>query len=600
MPTYDVICTNCQRAFRASRSSARYCSSTCRGQARKARIANEPDAPALRAPRAPDVPITNIRPDPPATDRRDHSWENEFFEVLSNTGNVRAACRAVQVQPSTVYRRRDADPDFAQEWRIADELATQLLEAAAWQRAVHGVEKPVFQGGRQVGSIQVYSDTDLIFLLKARAPEKYRDNHKVEHEIRQVQQQDFRIDFSGQPLRKEAGLMQVNPLYRNLWDVPEWKFCYLRGPRNAGRSHVIAQYAVTLMREEPGNYLFLREFKESVGNSTFNLVKRIIYWCQLQDEFTFNRTVITHKQSGAEATFRSMRNNVESIMSVDDVRFTHFEQAERCDGHNLAIIIPSVVRETGSQAAFSWNPTWPTDHVETRWANAQPEDVCIYSTAQDNPYKDQASHDAAVADMERNYPHLVAWAYGGEYLSVTETNPFGLPGIDRAYARQPEYDPDLEVFAGVDIAWTENPTSDWTAACLMDQRGHVLKTAKWRIEDPLRRKQEVLNFLAPYNPLMTYVDATDGNGGILAEQLAQENIRTFPVKFNQSVKTSLVRNYAVRLADDKLAMAGQVDLYDESRRYGEDENGKFGAVSGHDDVITAAMLAAEAVRVHYG
>ncbi|MDP2936788.1 MAG: hypothetical protein Q8O86_09895 [Dehalococcoidia bacterium] len=43
-----------------------------------------------------------------------------------------------------------------------------------------GTEKPVFQGGQQVGVVREYSDVLLIFLLKGARPEKYRDNLKAD------------------------------------------------------------------------------------------------------------------------------------------------------------------------------------------------------------------------------------------------------------------------------------------------------------------------------------------------------------------------------------------------------------------------------------
>jgi len=53
------------------------------------------------------------------------------------------------------------------------------LEAEAWRRAVEGVEKPVFQGGVQVGVIREFSDSVLMFLLRARKPEVYWERYDV-------------------------------------------------------------------------------------------------------------------------------------------------------------------------------------------------------------------------------------------------------------------------------------------------------------------------------------------------------------------------------------------------------------------------------------
>ena len=43
-----------------------------------------------------------------------------------------------------------------------------------------GVDEPVFYQGAQCGAVRKYSDTLLIFMLKARRPEKYRERANVE------------------------------------------------------------------------------------------------------------------------------------------------------------------------------------------------------------------------------------------------------------------------------------------------------------------------------------------------------------------------------------------------------------------------------------
>ena len=48
-------------------------------------------------------------------------------------------------------------------------------EDEAVRRAHDGVDEPVFYQGKACGVVRKYSDTLLIFLLKGRRPEKYRD-----------------------------------------------------------------------------------------------------------------------------------------------------------------------------------------------------------------------------------------------------------------------------------------------------------------------------------------------------------------------------------------------------------------------------------------
>jgi hypothetical protein len=108
--------------------------------------------------------------------RKKGPWPRAFLAALRRSGVVRSACRAARVGRSTAYRHRDTDPAFAAAWDRALETAVDALELEARRRAVEGVERSVFHAGKQVGIIHDYSDTLLIFLLKANRPEKYRDN----------------------------------------------------------------------------------------------------------------------------------------------------------------------------------------------------------------------------------------------------------------------------------------------------------------------------------------------------------------------------------------------------------------------------------------
>lgn len=79
-----------------------------------------------------------------------------------------------------MYGWRQADAEFAAKWDEVVEAGTEELEEEARRRAFRGVDEPVFYQGDECGSIRKYSDTLLIFLLKGRRPEKYRENVRTE------------------------------------------------------------------------------------------------------------------------------------------------------------------------------------------------------------------------------------------------------------------------------------------------------------------------------------------------------------------------------------------------------------------------------------
>lgn len=98
-----------------------------------------------------------------------------FLKVLARNGKVIEAARAVGLADATsLYAARAEDEEFARQWDAAIEASADLLEQAAWDRAVDGVEEPILFKGEVVATKINYSDTLLVELLRARRPKDYR------------------------------------------------------------------------------------------------------------------------------------------------------------------------------------------------------------------------------------------------------------------------------------------------------------------------------------------------------------------------------------------------------------------------------------------
>lgn len=89
--------------------------------------------------------------------RKKSDWKRHFLAAYAQAGMVTEACKVAGVGRSTAYRERQADEDFALAWADVEERSTEELEAEATRRAKDG------------------SDVLLIFMLKSRRPEIYRD-----------------------------------------------------------------------------------------------------------------------------------------------------------------------------------------------------------------------------------------------------------------------------------------------------------------------------------------------------------------------------------------------------------------------------------------
>lgn len=119
---------------------------------------------------------------PKRTRKRTKDWAPAFLEAFEATGLVIEAAQRAGVARSTVYKHRAEDEEFATAWQELEDDVVERMEAEAKRRAVEGVPRKSYdKDGNLIREEQVYSDTLLIFLLKARRPDVYRENVKVQH-----------------------------------------------------------------------------------------------------------------------------------------------------------------------------------------------------------------------------------------------------------------------------------------------------------------------------------------------------------------------------------------------------------------------------------
>ena len=90
-----------------------------------------------------------------------------FLREFAQCGIILRAAQAAGVGRQTVADWRQADPAFVGLTADAHEDAMDLLDEEARRRG-HGVVEPVFQGGREAGSIRRASDHLLMMFLKGK------------------------------------------------------------------------------------------------------------------------------------------------------------------------------------------------------------------------------------------------------------------------------------------------------------------------------------------------------------------------------------------------------------------------------------------------
>lgn len=101
--------------------------------------------------------------------------QHAFIEALADSGSVKHAASVVGMSTEGAYalRRQPGAEAFAAAWEAALDHGIRRLEDIAMDRAINGVEVPVYSYGKLVGTRIVYNDHLAMFMLRNRADRRF-------------------------------------------------------------------------------------------------------------------------------------------------------------------------------------------------------------------------------------------------------------------------------------------------------------------------------------------------------------------------------------------------------------------------------------------
>lgn len=115
-----------------------------------------------------------------AQDKRLDAKKQTYLAALRRGLTHSEAAAEADAGHRTVYHWRK-NAEFEEDVLDAYNTGTALFEAECRRRALHGILKPIYQGGKRVGTVREFSDRLLEVKLRSRAPDRYRD--RVSQEI---------------------------------------------------------------------------------------------------------------------------------------------------------------------------------------------------------------------------------------------------------------------------------------------------------------------------------------------------------------------------------------------------------------------------------
>lgn len=101
--------------------------------------------------------------------------KEKLVDAVTRLGTPYQACSKLGISYWTHRSWLRSDEVYACAIEDAIEMNTEMLEDAAIKRAVHGTSQPIYANGEIVGHRTVSHDQLMMFLLKGRRPDAYRN-----------------------------------------------------------------------------------------------------------------------------------------------------------------------------------------------------------------------------------------------------------------------------------------------------------------------------------------------------------------------------------------------------------------------------------------
>jgi phage terminase large subunit len=141
------------------------------------------------------------------------------------------------------------------------------------------------------------------------------------------------------------------------------KFVFLYGGRGSGKSYFVADYLIEVSRQESTTILCTREIQKSIQESVYALLKDRIGERGIASEYTILKTEIYHNRTGSRFIFAGLKDHtVDSIKSLQGVKYCWVEEAHSVSDSSLQILIPTL-RQEGVKFFFSFNRKKERDPV---------------------------------------------------------------------------------------------------------------------------------------------------------------------------------------------------------------------------------------------
>ena len=232
----------------------------------------------------------------------------------------------------------------------------------------------------------------------------------------------------------------------------QWRHMAYYGGRSSGKSTTVATALVVKATSQPLRILCTREFQASLNDSVFKLLADTIEKYKLPN-WTVGKEYIRNA-NGSEFIFAGVRNNVQSIKSMEGISICWGEEASTFSMESLDVLIPTI-RKPGSYFIWTFNRMTAEDPIWEKICK-NPDERTYVRKVNSDEIEGLLSPEIIFEreKMRKENPELFEHVYMGEPLT---TNTGSVFGKQLAQAREDKrigkvpYDESLGVYTAWDL-----------------------------------------------------------------------------------------------------------------------------------------------------
>ena len=286
-------------------------------------------------------------------------------------------------------------------------------------------------------------------LILALAERARRNQAKIQATARQIDASEATRHVSS------LVLTPGHPFHDLLHKVARYKVYW--GGRGSGKSWAVAEALIRLASTRCIRVLCVREYQNSIKDSSHKVLKDMISRLGLQAYFTITKEEI-RSTTGSEFIFKGLHGNEESIKSTEGIDYCWVEEAQTVSKSSWKVLGPTI-RKAGAEIWVTYNLINEDDATHDRFViNPRSRSIVHQVNYDQNPFFWDSPLVQEMEDDKRDNYHMYEHIWLGFPLRIDDSIIFSgkyvVEAFDDELWKQAE-----RLHFGADFGFAQDPST---------------------------------------------------------------------------------------------------------------------------------------------